>query len=213
VRLYQDTTVPAVPVGVAEWRTGQMTRNATAKLSGGGSGGSFFAISGGNTQAIDAPEIDLNVEALAVGGYGSVARLHNAPRLQLDGDLDSVALTLNSNGIYAPGSAASATFGAPVADVRDGDQVTLRGSVTNGVSPFSAGAGTQFILGSFPAAIAPKADQFFLTSLSSGSYSYATVIIRGTTGGTPGRVEYIGGVTLTTGFLLSLNNVRWRIGA
>lgn len=76
VRLYQDTTFPAVPVGVAEWRTGQMNRNATAKLSGGGSGGSSFVIDGGSPIAgQDAPQVKLGVESLAAGGYGPVLRL------------------------------------------------------------------------------------------------------------------------------------------
>lgn len=214
VRLYQDTTVPAVPVGVAEWRTGQMTRNATAKLAGGGSGGSAFTIDGGTAlPGADAGALVLAAEQLPGGAYGPTARLLRASRLQLPGDLDGVAITLNANGIYAP--APGPTLGALVADVRDGDQVTCRGGVTSAVTPFSAGAGVQFTLGAFPAAIAPKFDTYFTTSLVSGSNSTATIIVRGaqTTNGPAGRVDYIGAVTLTTGFLLSLNNVRWRIGA
>jgi hypothetical protein len=210
VRLYQDTSTP-VPRGIAEWRTGQMQRNATISLSGGGSGGSSYVIDGGSDNAVDAPTVQLNVEGLGAGGYGPVARLTNASRLQLPGD-QTVALALNVNGIYA--AAPAPTFSGVFAEVRDGDAVTLRGGVTNGVSPFSAGAGSQFTLGSFPSAIAPAVDEYYVVSLESGgSHSGATLIVRGTASGAPGRVDYIGWVTLTTGFLLSLNNVRWRIGA
>lgn len=77
VRLYQDTSVPAVPQGVAEWRTGTMDRNATVKLAGGGSGGSAFILDGGATELIDAPRIGLDVETLPGpgAGYGPVLRL------------------------------------------------------------------------------------------------------------------------------------------
>lgn len=75
VRIYEDTSVPAVPQGVVEWRTGLMTTNATARLSGGGSGGSAFAIAGGATEGVSAPEIDLNIEGLPAGGYGPKARI------------------------------------------------------------------------------------------------------------------------------------------
>lgn len=78
VRLFQDLSIPSVPRGVAEWRTGLMDRNATAELSGGGSGGSNFAISGGATEGVNAPELDLNVEGAGIGGYVPVARLLGA---------------------------------------------------------------------------------------------------------------------------------------
>jgi hypothetical protein len=75
VRLYQDLTVPGNPVGVAEWRTGSMDSNATIKLTGAGSGGSSYAIDGGTTQLVDAPEVDLNVEEQADGQLVPVLRL------------------------------------------------------------------------------------------------------------------------------------------
>lgn len=85
VRLYQDTSNPAVPAGVAEWRTGLMDRNATATLSGGGSGGSVFALSGGSTQGVAAPEVRLDVEPMPAGGYGAVARIAGAAATYFDG--------------------------------------------------------------------------------------------------------------------------------
>lgn len=100
VRLYQDTTNPAVPAGVAEWRTGQMARNATAKLTGGGSGGSAFVIDGGAPQAgLDAPRLKLNVESQPAGGYAAVSRLdgdvvhlgESGGIVVLDGQLAAVA--------------------------------------------------------------------------------------------------------------------------
>jgi hypothetical protein len=76
VRLYQDLTSPGVPVGVAEWRTGQMNRNATAKLAGGGSGGSSFVIDGGAPlPGYDAPQVRYNVEQQADSSYLPVLRL------------------------------------------------------------------------------------------------------------------------------------------
>lgn len=85
VRLFQDLSVPAVPRGVAEWRTGLMDANATVALAGGGSGGSAFTIYGGATQLTAAPALALNVEAQAAGGYAGVARLKQAASLDLGG--------------------------------------------------------------------------------------------------------------------------------
>jgi hypothetical protein len=93
-RLYQDLSNPAVPQGVAEWRTGFMARNATARLSGGGSGGSAFTLDGGRSQGIDAPSLSLNVESAPTSGYRPIARFSGVPRgIEI---LDSRALTLNT---------------------------------------------------------------------------------------------------------------------
>lgn len=76
VRLYQDLSNPAVPQGVAEWRTGLMARNATAKLSGGASGGSAFTLDGGqSSDGTNAPTLGLDVESAPTGGYRPVLRL------------------------------------------------------------------------------------------------------------------------------------------
>lgn len=79
VRVYQDLSTPGVPRGVAEWRTGRMDRNATATLSGGGSGGSAFVLDGGAALGVAAPQLQLNVEGAAAGGYTPVARVTGGP--------------------------------------------------------------------------------------------------------------------------------------
>lgn len=82
VRLYQDLSAPSVPQGVAEWRTGLMAKNATARLSGGGSGGSSFALYGGQqASGVDAPTLSLNVESAAAGGYEPAARISSPFRV------------------------------------------------------------------------------------------------------------------------------------
>lgn len=77
VRIYSQGTNPTT--GVVEWSAGG-AQVATAKLTASqtGSGGSLFAVQGGGVLGIRAPELDLNVEGLPVGGYGSVLRLSNA---------------------------------------------------------------------------------------------------------------------------------------
>jgi hypothetical protein len=67
VRLYQDTTVPAVPSASPSGAPGRWSATPPITLSGGGSGGSSFAIDGGATQPGRRPEVDLNVEALPAG--------------------------------------------------------------------------------------------------------------------------------------------------
>lgn len=79
VRLYQDTSVPGVPRGIAEWRTGIMDRNATVTLSGGGSGGSSFVIDGGaSAGGTNAPHLEFDVAGAPAGGYQSVLRIAGA---------------------------------------------------------------------------------------------------------------------------------------
>lgn len=79
VRLFQDLSNPAVPRGIAEWRTGLMSRNATADLAGGGSGGSSFTLDGGATQNVSAPTLSLQVASGSAGGYTPRASLTRGP--------------------------------------------------------------------------------------------------------------------------------------
>jgi hypothetical protein len=157
VRLYQDTTIPAVPKGVAEWRTGQMDRNATVTLSGGGSGGSVWVFSGGNTEGVDAPEIDYNVEQLPAGGYIPVLRLKAgaseggriAPDVALDLVVPKTELPLNA-----------AFFGAyDAAPQRPSYQKTAGGlvSVTGRVFVTSASFGAGVTIGTLPGGCRPSA--------------------------------------------------------
>jgi hypothetical protein len=85
VRLYQGLAAPGVPQGIAEWRTGLMAKNATAILSGGGSGGSSLVIYGGQPGAValDAPTLELDVLSAPLGGYESVAKIVNCDRLEV----------------------------------------------------------------------------------------------------------------------------------
>jgi hypothetical protein len=118
VRLYQDLTVPGNPVGVAEWRTGSMDSNATITLTGAGSGGSSYAIDGGTTQLVDAPEVDLNVEEQPDGSLTPVLRLKAGAggRIVSDVALDPLipktALPLNS-AFFAPYDAGLGNWNAP----------------------------------------------------------------------------------------------------
>lgn len=84
VRVLTDTTYPGTPQGIVEWRTGLMTTNARATLSG-GSGGSAFTLSGGATAGGTAPTLGLNVESDPVSGYRGVARIDGADAFYLNG--------------------------------------------------------------------------------------------------------------------------------
>lgn len=117
VRLYQNRSNPAVPRGVAEWRTGYMGRNATVSLSGAISGGSAFVLDGGRYQGIDAPELQLNVESLPGGGYGPVARVSGAA-LSLDGGVTGLAYArLRMTATTSGGASAWVVLPMQVADL------------------------------------------------------------------------------------------------
>lgn len=158
VRVYEKTT--PVPQGVVEWRTGAMDPggNATAALSGGGSGGSAFAIRGGATELVTAPEIDLNVESLAAGGYGPVARLvtHSGQAFT-----DAPLIGPDTKWTALPLAAAFAAF--------DTNNVPRYGRLSNGeialegiakIASGTVAAGASAVIGSLPAALAPAVNVF-----------------------------------------------------
>jgi hypothetical protein len=193
VRLYQDTSVPAVPIGVAEWRTGQMARNATAKLSGGGSGGSSFSIDGGASLAgLDAPRLNLNVEALPAGGYGSIARLR-AETLDLGGaDL----VDLSGSG-WQPLSLATGFASA-------GDCFYMRRAgwctvVLTAVASAGWAANAPLLANPLPAGVAPQKTAWVAGNISGDSTRWALVtfqpsgqvrVVPAVTGGNDLRVAY-----------------------
>jgi hypothetical protein len=178
VRIYQDTTVPAVPQGVAEWRTGQMARNATVRLAGGGSGGSAFTIDGGAPQpGQDAPQVRLNVESLPAGGYGPVLRLVAGAGGTIAPD---VVLTSPTENTWAPLAMANTawqpwdlTTSRP--SIRQGaaGDVHLEGIVKLAGAPsFAAGARVAAL--TLPAAYVPHGvavDRIVIMVNASGAYA------------------------------------------
>jgi hypothetical protein len=196
VRLYQDTTVPAVPIGVAEWRTGQMTRNATAKLSGGGSGGSVFALSGGNTQATDAPELDLNVEQLPGGGYAPVLRLRAGaaqggrivPDVALDAPVPMTALPLGT--MLTP---FGGQYEAPRYTKLASGLVVVTGFATVTTTSFGPGS---LMAGPLPAGCRPSGVLRFMVSGWNGGwlpevYPNGQILYGGATAGTTVSTTYL----------------------
>jgi hypothetical protein len=160
VRVYQDLSIPAVPKGVAEWRTGRMDPggNATAILSGGGSGGSSFVVQGGKTQTVQAPALDLNVEQLPGGGYGPVARLvtgaggqafTDAPLIGPDTKWQALPLVTTGALTFTAFDAGNAPRYARLAD----GTVILEGIAKILAGTLAAGASAQ--AGSLPASLAP----------------------------------------------------------
>lgn len=201
VRLYEDTSVPSVPQGVAEWRTGLMDRNATVKLAGGGSGGSSWSLQGGSTEGTAAPEIDLNVEGLAAGGYGPVLRtktgggqwLTDTP-VQLDAKLTALPL-------FTGGSYGFAAFDVPNSPAygRLGDgSVQLEGIVKLSSGTIAAGASAQ--CGTIPAALAPaRSVQRPVLILTSAGAFYAVGWLTIGAGGTAVTVWNTTGAALGAG--------------
>lgn len=86
VDVYQYQVAPSVESGIVEWRTASGASKAQIILvgAGSGSGGSTFRIGPGqNPSGTPIPELQLNIESAAAGGYTPAARLKNAG-LQID---------------------------------------------------------------------------------------------------------------------------------
>lgn len=186
VRLYQDLSTPSVPRGVAEWRTGLMTRNATATLSGGASGGSAFTIDGGmDASGTNAPAIDLSSESAPGGGYRSVFRIRNAAVI----DLGPVAQ------LYAT---STQNFGAA-----GWQTLTLAGSSQDTAGGWSATPSTG---GRGPDRyVIQSAGDYALEGVAAigvvpaGAYCGARILVNGALRpGTPGQIEPTGAVSGST---------------
>lgn len=163
VRLFQDTSNPSVPQGIAEWRTGLMDRNARITLAGGSSGGSGYVIDGGAAVGVDAPKVELNVESGAGGGYVPILRLMAGaggaihPDVVLDPVVPHTLLAINLTN-FAALDPAETLWSRPYYVKEASGWVTLGGMLV--VTSTSFGGGTVVVSG-LPAGCRPAKQKAF----------------------------------------------------